>query len=299
MFPLKTRKTLKYTFGVPTFYNSFHIGCDYDANYEALYAPFDGGVTIVKDFKGSEAGNVINFWPDHEKVQIRFLHLSKFIKTGRVKEGDLIGITGNTGTSTYRHLHIDISKGTIQLNNRNNFIDPEKYNWNYKPNPPIPIPVKYSIGLVTTQVWTVPQIQEIRALLLTVSEQRLDIDTILKEKTFDCIPFTNGMVDSGWYRNNIWPAKMLHMSNNEWKGIGDGWTNDDGVMFRADEKQTIYFPKSNVTVKAFIASFVHELCHYICRTTGQIDITHQYMHVPDGLFDPAGAYSKVDYSKLK
>jgi murein DD-endopeptidase MepM/ murein hydrolase activator NlpD len=126
MFPLKDRKIIGYAFGQPTFYSSFHLGTDYMANYNKLFAPFDGVVTTSV---GPSGGKTIQFKPTNQNVVIRFLHLEQFIKTGFVKEGELIARTGNTGVSTGPHLHLDISKDSFQINNLNNFIDPEKFNW--------------------------------------------------------------------------------------------------------------------------------------------------------------------------
>lgn len=127
MFPLSEKNVIGYAFGETTFYNSFHIGTDYEAYYVDLFAPFDGFVTTSI---GNRGGKTIVFKPDHDDVLIRFLHLDKFIKVGRVKSGDLIATTGNTGVSTNPHVHIDISKHKLDLNNPNNFINPETYNWN-------------------------------------------------------------------------------------------------------------------------------------------------------------------------
>ena len=84
---------------------------------------------------------MIHFKPDHDDVIIRFLHLDKFLKPiGWVRTGEVMAITGKTGlgvvngVANYQgvyHLHIDISKHQVNLNNRTNFINPEKYNWNY------------------------------------------------------------------------------------------------------------------------------------------------------------------------
>ena len=126
MFPLKTRKIGGYSFGKPTFYSTFHLGTDYEADFNKLYAPFDGTVSTSV---GPQGAKTIQFRPANQDVVIRFLHLEQFIKIGAVKEGDLIARTGNTGVSTAPHLHLDISKHQLDLNNFNNFIDPEKFNW--------------------------------------------------------------------------------------------------------------------------------------------------------------------------
>lgn len=129
MFPLLENSIIGYRFGQKTHYNNFHIGLDLKAFYVDLFAPFDGTVTTSL---GKQGGKTITFKPDHQDVVIRFLHLDEFLKTGHVKQGERIAITGNTGVSTNPHLHIDISKHAVDLNNINNFIDPEKFNWKGK-----------------------------------------------------------------------------------------------------------------------------------------------------------------------
>lgn len=130
MFPLKDNKIVGYAFGVPTFYNSFHKGADYGKLGDEIYAPFDG--KAVKTW-GPEGGNTILFYPKEKIEMIRFLHCSKILKTGECKEGDIIGIVGETGKARGAHVHIDISKsGKLELNNISNFIDPETYDWTKK-----------------------------------------------------------------------------------------------------------------------------------------------------------------------
>jgi murein DD-endopeptidase MepM/ murein hydrolase activator NlpD len=126
MFPLRSRQITGYRFGVPTFYNNFHLGVDYGTAGMPVYAPFNG---VVTDTWGPEGGNTILFKPDNQDIVIRFMHLSRFIKKGYVHEGDVIAISGNTGNITRGkgHCHIDISKHSLQINNTRNFIDPEKF----------------------------------------------------------------------------------------------------------------------------------------------------------------------------
>ena len=124
--PLDNWKNIKrtYTFGVPTFYNNFHIGLDLIVpTGTPIFAHTDGFVT---NLVGRAGGNTIHF-KDANNMLVRYLHLSKFAKRGKVKKGDIIGYSGNTGLSTAPHIHVDVSKGSLRLNSRKNFIDPEKY----------------------------------------------------------------------------------------------------------------------------------------------------------------------------
>lgn len=122
MNPLRNFKKLKrgYTFGVPTFYNNFHTGLDLIVPVGTpLYAPFNG--TASKSY-GPQGGNRIDFKVDNGDV-IRFLHLSKYGKIGVVKEGELIGYSGNSGVVTNTpHVHMDTT-----VNGK--LVDPDKYNF--------------------------------------------------------------------------------------------------------------------------------------------------------------------------
>lgn len=132
MFVLKKKIVGGYSFGQRTFYGTRHLGTDYRANYETIYAPFNG---TIKRVWGPQGGNQIHYWPankeKHGDVLMRFMHLSKYlVPNGEVKKGQPIAITGNTGALTKApHLHCDISKKTLQLWNFSNFLDPEKYDW--------------------------------------------------------------------------------------------------------------------------------------------------------------------------
>jgi len=125
MYPLKNWNNLRrgYEFGDKTFYNDFHIGLDLFVPVGTpIYAPEDGYATKKIT---NIIGNAIYF--EGSKFQ-RFLHLSKYGKLGKVKEGDIMGYTGNTGQSTGPHLHSDVSKGELDLANyKTSFIDPEKF----------------------------------------------------------------------------------------------------------------------------------------------------------------------------
>jgi hypothetical protein len=151
MFPLKNRTISGYTFGKRTWYGSQHLGTDYRATFEPLYAPFDG--RIVNQFKGREGGNTI--WFEGNGLKIRFMHLNRFTRgIGSVKAGEQIGVTGNTGLFTSGpHLHIDITSTFSGAFYKNfaNFRDPEKIDWS-SPKPPVvnPTPISGFPKKVTT-----------------------------------------------------------------------------------------------------------------------------------------------------
>lgn len=114
-----------YTFGVPTFYNSFHLGTDKIVPIGTpIYAPFDCN---VQNSVGTEGGNTLTI--TYGNWIIRCMHLSKFANKGNVKEGTIIGYSGNTGTSTAPHIHVDISHAPFNLYSTGNFIDPMKFDW--------------------------------------------------------------------------------------------------------------------------------------------------------------------------
>lgn len=119
MFPLKKRKVEGYSFGQRTFYGTKHTGTDYQANYVNYYAPFAGYATAGS---GPEGGT---WWqltrPDGVKFVAR--HLSKLIKVGNVREGELVAVTGNSGDyTTNPHLHQE-----VYINGK--LTDPEKFIW--------------------------------------------------------------------------------------------------------------------------------------------------------------------------
>lgn len=82
-----------------------------------IYAPCDG--TVVRDTQGRKGGGLyIILKDDNSSFWFYFMHLSQVIKTGKVREGDLIAKTGgdpvrdpnNAGTSTGPHLHFEVRK---------------------------------------------------------------------------------------------------------------------------------------------------------------------------------------------
>lgn len=133
MFVLKNKKIGGYRFKEKTFYSAHHLGVDYSAKENTpLYAPFDG--KIIESMVGKQGGQTIWYKPDNQDVIIRLMHLNSKQVKGNYREGALIGLTGNTGSATTApHLHLDISKNKVVISDINNFIDPEKFNWETTP----------------------------------------------------------------------------------------------------------------------------------------------------------------------
>lgn len=158
MFPLSARKPRPYAFKQKPWYSIYHLGQDYEANYVPIYAPFNG--KIVRQFWGAQGGNTI--WFEGNGQKMRFMHLSKFTASvGNVKQGQQIGITGNTGLSSAAHLHIDLPStfdGAF-YNNINNFSNPEAFNWvGNVASPPTPTgyPKKVTVAVNKLYVRTAP-----------------------------------------------------------------------------------------------------------------------------------------------
>ena len=96
--------------------NRFHKGLDFSVFTGTLiYAPADGVIQSAR-YRGS-FGKQIKI--NHEfGYNTMFLHLSKIsVKRGqKVKRGDLIGKTGNTGRSTAPHLHYEVHYNGVAKN---------------------------------------------------------------------------------------------------------------------------------------------------------------------------------------
>lgn len=129
MYPLKSYEKIKrgYRFGVPTFYSDFHLGTDFIVPVGTpLYAPIDLEITGTQ--VGSEGGNTAFVKFPGRKEMMRSLHLRELPKKGIYKQGTVFAYTGNTGLSTGPHWHVDVSKnGTLNLNDKKNFTDPEPF----------------------------------------------------------------------------------------------------------------------------------------------------------------------------
>lgn len=119
IFPLYRRKVIR---GFQDHINAKLSGAtDYEASYQKLYAPC-GGTLYAFGGPRDQGGYWLGL-KSTDGVRIEFAHLSKRLKlSGKVKEGDLIGVTGNSGTLTSGpHLHVQV------LDSKNNRVDPEQF----------------------------------------------------------------------------------------------------------------------------------------------------------------------------
>ncbi len=85
----------------------YHYGVDFGVNTgDSVYACFDGMVRIAKRSKSYGYTVVIRHYNGLETL---YAHLSKLLvhPNQKVKSGDLIALSGNTGHSTGPHLHFE------------------------------------------------------------------------------------------------------------------------------------------------------------------------------------------------
>lgn len=107
----KPRLTQDFT-GRPEYYVKYglksHGGLDFGPNgNETIYAPFSGKVKVLNQ---GEAGYGLHVKVRDGEKECVLAHLSEvFIKDGQaIYMGDKIGLMGNTGDSTAKHLHFGL-----------------------------------------------------------------------------------------------------------------------------------------------------------------------------------------------
>jgi len=118
-----------------------HCGCDWSAPQGTkIYATGDGVVSVAEFDRGYGNHVVINHGFGFQTL---YGHMSviKARLGQKVKRGDLIGLTGNTGLSTGPHIHYEVHKGGVPIDPINyylNDLSPSQYfemiNISSKPN---------------------------------------------------------------------------------------------------------------------------------------------------------------------
>lgn len=113
----------------PEYYATYglagHEGVDFGAPVGTpVYAAHDGVASLIRDH--AVYGNYILL--DSDTVQTLYAHLSAALRTGAVRAGDKIALSGNTGTSTGPHLHFGVRPKPIAYDNGyRGYVDPEPY----------------------------------------------------------------------------------------------------------------------------------------------------------------------------
>lgn len=102
------------------------VGTDWRAYFESLRSSHIGDLyePYWYKFGWGSGGKWLGIrLPNGDRIE--FAHLSKYIrKSGRVQPGELIAITGNSGTVTdFPHLHVQI------FNKAGKRLDPDTYDW--------------------------------------------------------------------------------------------------------------------------------------------------------------------------
>ncbi|HWO78116.1 MAG TPA: M23 family metallopeptidase [Bacillus sp. (in: firmicutes)] len=108
-----------------------HFGVDFAApGTHEIYAAADG--TVSRSYISSSYGEVIFIVHviDGQTWETVYAHMregSRRVMEGdRVRQGQVIGIMGNTGDSTGQHLHFELHKGRWNIN-KTNAVDPLPY----------------------------------------------------------------------------------------------------------------------------------------------------------------------------
>ncbi|MCS6824947.1 MAG: M23 family metallopeptidase [Cytophagaceae bacterium] len=102
--------------GIPQFHNGIDIAAPVGTK---IYSPLNG---TIKEIKYNYIGGLQLIISHSDNVETGYAHLSKvLVKIGeKVRKGDVIALTGNTGRSTGPHLHFTVKKGGV-------FVDPEVF----------------------------------------------------------------------------------------------------------------------------------------------------------------------------
>lgn len=276
MFPLEKRNQKGYKFGQRTFYGVKHTGTDYEANYVDYYAPFNGVATSGSGYQGGK------FWtlktPDGLVFTAR--HLSKILKVGNVREGDLVAVTGNTGAfTTNPHLHQEVISGE-------KLVDPEIVVWGQTAIQ------KTFMGITVVankNNWTnLPvKLDELKQMFITESSGKFEPVFNIKQTNFDTIPLSPFLgqegtksVDVNWYRTNITPLATgqatLFLINEADYNNGLTW----GFMTYGDPHRPVRIEVASGQngSNQFVERAFHEISHCLQFLTGQPDRTHELLY---------------------
>lgn len=120
-----------------------HIGYDYRARTPLnLVSPLNGVVVETVISLWSSYGRQIFIYDEEKNVTVHFAHLSKVnvTKGQKVKQGDLIGVSGRSGKTENAydaHLHLGLAKGRVATTTKGKhlgdiWLDVEEFDFEYK-----------------------------------------------------------------------------------------------------------------------------------------------------------------------
>lgn len=106
------------------FNSGAHFGIDYGAPYgTTINATNDGVVKGIHNFGGGLVARLLT-----GQFTLFFMHLSKILKEGKIKAGEPMAKTGNSGHwTTGPHLHFQVEKGRHYTITNANTVDPAKW----------------------------------------------------------------------------------------------------------------------------------------------------------------------------
>lgn len=110
-----------------------HMGNDYGMVMQPVLAAHDGTVEFSGDggewpIMGAAAGTCILLDSETLRTGYAHLHRSYVVHGDKVKAGDVIGVSGDTGATTGFHLHFEvIPKPTAHSNGYAGRVDPAPY----------------------------------------------------------------------------------------------------------------------------------------------------------------------------
>jgi hypothetical protein len=320
-----------------------HLGVDWASNYEPIYAPCKG--KIVQIVYGKQGGWWVHFEETVKAKQFgadklihRFAHCeekTKNLSLGWYDEGDIIGYSGNTGSiSTSPHTHHDISKNSVNINNIDNFIDPELYfntptmelpQW-FKDNKtqefctdhkiitdwtdPFRLVPQYVLAEYLRKVTQIPTVKVyMNYNRFTMTDKELQAYKLaVRDVTRFYLPFVDLEFQSP-KKTNIELKKDARGMQGE-KGINvyilanldilqgealNGYANKTARIILIDrDRLTRQDEKDRGMINGFAATLAHEICHIFGHYFSESDQTHHY----DYNFTLANYLTKIQWTRL-
>lgn len=122
--PLNSYRISQLWGGNPSYYQAafgipYHNGTDYVQHLHAPVHSIADGLVVYAGFDARGYGQYARVWHPHLMLHSFYAHLDEFVHETPpdmghgipIREGDVIGLLGNTGNSTGPHLHFELRLG--------------------------------------------------------------------------------------------------------------------------------------------------------------------------------------------